>query len=237
MDTKQIRLEDFRQEYAHVYAECLASEARANASRAEAIAAEERVAGRIEAVMERFDSALERTQRAEAAVTLALDTLETQAQAIASMFQEQLVQDEVGGMPTLRALVAEMAATTAKSTAKALNDAADEAAAVAGVKAETAAVQRVTAAVIEMAKQGGIEGAVTALVGASKRLQDTALSIEATSQSVALPPLAPPERPAFRGEGAVPYALRWTGHHLGSPGLLAVLAVLGYVTFKLFTRT
>jgi hypothetical protein len=232
---RQIRLEDFKGPYAKFWTEYLANEARADEARAQVLLLEERLAGGLKELLDRSEQLVEHADRIEASITLATDMLGQQAKVIAKAFRDQLTLSEVDGVATLKTHMLEVADNAANAAQGALNQVADEAAAVAGVKAEAAALQRVTSTVVEEAKKGGLNQAVLALAGAAGRLQAAAERLEtAQSQPAAAAPAAAPapQHHAPEGLGALPLGWMWVKHHLGAPGLLIGLAGAGALAYK-----
>lgn len=244
------RSTDFVSHHALMLTERIDAEARMTEALAAALAAEERTAGRINAAMERMEALTETLSRAQASVDLATGNLQSQAQMIAKLFQEQLTKPDVDGVPTLRTHVMRLGDMAAKSAAKALDDAANEAAALAGVKAETAALQKVTAVIVEAAKTSGLDGAVRAVVGSATRLDQTLERIESASLAMTAAresrdsdesnesggSQAPKrEYRAPQGPGAGNLAWLWLSHHLGTPGMVIGVIALSYGAFKIFS--
>ncbi len=230
------RLTDFKASYAARRLDVLEAEARASETLTQVLAAEERLAGGLKALLDRSEQLAERAERAEAALTLATDMLGQQAQIIARAFKEQLVKTEVDGRATLLSHLLEVADRVANSTTKALNDAAEEAAAFTGVKAEAAALQRVTQAVIEQAQANGLDTAIRTVVNASGRLTAAVDRIEAApvGAQAAAPAAEPVQQATPDGVGALPLAYMWARHHLGMPGLFIGLGISGYGLYRFF---
>ena len=231
------RLTDYKSSYVARHLDVLAAEARASETLVQVLVAEERLGGGLTELLDRAELLVERAERAEAALTLSKDTLREQAQFIARAFKVQLTETEADGRATLLTHILEVGDRAANAATKALNDSAEEAAAFAGVKAESAALQRVTQAVVEQAQASGLDAAIRVLVNASgrvttavERLEAASVAPSATTASMTEQQFTPP------GIGALPLAYLWAKHHLGAPGAFIGLVVTLYGLYRFFVR-
>lgn len=236
-ETSQLdRLSDFRSPYASAYLEVLEAQEAVEMAKADVLSAEARIGESLQSLVARVEQLLERADRVENSITMASGMLGQQAKLIAKAFRDQLTVDEMDGRATLKTHLLEVADEVANKATTALNQVADEAAAFSGVKAEAAALERVTSVVTEQAKQAGLEKSVLALANVIGRLQQAAERIEQApaqapqqqAQQQAQPQWAP------EGLGAHRQVTIWLAHHLGTPGILIALAGIGLLGWRLF---
>lgn len=236
-ETSQLdRLSDFRSPYASAYLEVLEAQEAVELAKADVLSAEARIGESLQSLVARVEQMLERADRVENSIALASDMLGQQAKLIAKAFRDQLTVSEMDGRATLKTHLLEVADEVANKATTALNQVADEAAAFSGVKAEAAALERVTSVVTEQAKQAGLEKSVLALANVIGRLQQAAERIEQApaqapqqqAQQQAQPQWAP------EGLGAHRQVTIWLAHHLGTPGILIALAGIGLLGWRFF---
>lgn len=236
-ETSQLdRLSDFRSPYASAYLEVLEAQEAVELAKADVLAAEARIGESLQSLVARVEQLLERADRVGNSITMASDMLGQQAKLIAKAFRDQLTVSEMDGRATLKTHLLEVADEVANKATTALNQVADEAAAFSGVKAEAAALERVTSVVTEQAKQAGLEKSVLALANVLGRLQQAAERIEQApaqapqqqAQQQAQPQWAP------EGLGAHRQVTIWLAHHLGTPGILIALAGIGLLGWRFF---
>jgi hypothetical protein len=232
------RVEDYRSPYAAMYVEMLELEDRVLQARNDMLELEQRIDAGVGGLLDRQEQLIERAERAAAAMDLAKDMLGQQAKLIAGAFRDQLTKTELDGVVTLLGHVLEISDRSAMLATNAMNQVADEAAAGAGLKAEVAALQRITSTVAEEAKKAGLHDAVLAVASMATRLGG---AVERLEQLQAAPQVAPTQQapqPSVhqqpQGLGALPLAWMWARHHLGAPGVVIGLAAASLAIYKGF---